>query len=1200
MGFPTVLACLLAWWGAAGLGAEGWAQNLAEGQIESSATLTLNDSAGRDPSATPTIFVPVILNSSGQNDSFFTSEMTLTNRGDQPATLNYTYTAHVGGGSGTTSERLAAGRQKIVPDAIDHLRTLGLPIPNAGKRIGTLRVAISGSSQVGVTVRTTTPVPGGRAGLAYPGVATGFDEAVYLCGLRQNRKDRSNVAFQNLGTEGITLRTTIYSGKAGDSSIRVMEDVTLAPGGFHQFSGLLATAGFTQGYVKVERVKGTAPFYAYGVINDQANSDGSFVFPVTASSLTGVRGQTLPVIVETGVFASELMVTNFSNEAKTVTFFFRAEAIQTPDKTAAAEWTIQPGQQVFVPDFVEVMRQMKSSVIGPPGSTFAGALVATVARGDMSGIAIGARTSSPGGSGHYGVFYNAVPYGAAFHESAWVDALQQHQENRSNLALVNTGEFDGSPSVFQLDIYDGATGMLANTVTGIRVPAPGWHQINGILDNHSPGSTQGYVRIRKTSGNNPFLAYGVVNDGGAPGQRSGDGAFLPAMEGVIDPGTEGATDREVLDKFYHATGGENWSFRTNWLSNSPLSEWYGVGTDERGRVTSLELWGNQLSGTIPAELGGLSNLQGLNLSDNQLSGAIPPELGKLSNLRGLYLEGNQLSGPIPPELGKLSNLQGLNLNGNQLSGKIPHSLTQLSQLNYLDLRRTAVCVPTNAIFQAWLDSITEFRSSGVACDGSLRVRFAASSYQVREGESVELTVHLIDQTEGPARSATLALTVATEGGATDADYSGVPDRVTITAPSTEATFLVTAVEDSHYDHAETIVLGFRRPLPSGVTAIAPDTATVTIIDRGTQETTDREVLTALYHATGGEEWRDRTNWLSDRPISEWYGVGTDGSGQVTRLNLRDNGLSRDIPLAVGQLDRLQQLSLGGNRLVGAIPAELGGLTNLQTLNLEGNHLSGAVPARLGELGNLQELHLSHNQLSGPIPPELGGLSNLQELGLEGNHLTGAIPAELGGLSNLQWLILGGNQLGGAIPTELDGLSNLQRLLLWSNQLSGTIPAELGGLSKLQELVLGGNQFGGTIPPELGRLSNLQWLDLGRNQLSGAIPAELGGLSNLQWLDLGGNQLGGAIPTELGDLTNLNRLDLSFNLDLTGTIPAGLQQLPLSTFYLMATAVCVPENAVFGTGRQRLNFCRRARHADVLSLRCRPSMSQSFSLRQRAG
>ncbi len=491
---------------------------------------------GQDYSPAPP-FVPVVLSAAGRNDSFFTSELTLTNRGTVFADLNLAYTAHAGGGSGMGRLFLNPGEQRIIPNAIDYLRTLGVSIPETGNRIGTLRVEFDGfsSSDVGVTVRTTTTVPEGRAGLAYPGVSAeaGFgDEAAWLCGLRQNARDRSNLAFQNMGmaAEGaITLRTTVFSGDSDGGAPHVLEDVTLAPGGFHQYSGLLKTAGFTQGYAKVERVEGAAPFYAYGVINDQANSDGSFVFPVADGSLAGKMGQTLPVIVETGVFASELMVTNFSDAAKTVRFRFRAEAIQAPDNTATVDWTFQPGEQVIVPDIVDRMRKMGAAGIGPSGQTFAGALFATVAEGDMSGIAIGARTSSPGGGGQYGVFYNAVPYEEAFGDSAWVEALQQNEENRSNLALVNTGEVDGSPAVFQLDIYDGATGMLANTVTGVRVAAGGWHQLNNILGNYAPETTQGYVRITKISGNNPFLAYGVINDGGAPGQRSGDGAYLPAQ-----------------------------------------------------------------------------------------------------------------------------------------------------------------------------------------------------------------------------------------------------------------------------------------------------------------------------------------------------------------------------------------------------------------------------------------------------------------------------------------------------------------------------------------------------------------------------------------------------------------------------------------------------------------------------------------------
>ena len=41
-----------------------------------------------------------------------------------------------------------------------------------------------------------------------------------------------------------------------------------------------------------------------------------------------------------------------------------------------------------------------------------------------------------------------------------------------------------------------------------------------------------------------------------------------------------------------------------------------------------------------------------------MTGEIPPELGGLSNLTRLYLFGNQLTGEIPAELGGLSNLTG--------------------------------------------------------------------------------------------------------------------------------------------------------------------------------------------------------------------------------------------------------------------------------------------------------------------------------------------------------------------------------------------------------------------------------------------------------------------------------------------------------------------------------------------------------------
>ena len=485
---------------------------------------------------TGSLFVPVILSSAGQKQSFFTSELTLTNRGDQDVRLDYSYSADRGGGTGTASDVLPAGRQRVETDALTYLRGLGVPIPETGNRIGTLRVEARLGSEVEAVVRTTTLVPEGRAGLAYLGVAEeeGFEEAVYLCGLRQNGRDRSNVAFQNMGApeEGaITVRTTVYSGEAADATARVLEDVTLEPGGFHQYSGLLGVLGVpAQGYVRVERVEGRAPFYAYGVINDQANSDGSFIFPVAASSLEGTAGQTLPVIVETSEFRSELTVTNFSEEPRRLDFQFVAERIEAAGNTAAFSMRLEAGRQEIIAEVVDELRRRGVAGLGSGSRALAGAVFATAVEGDMSGIVIGARTGSEGGGGQYSVFYNAVPFGEAFSREAWVDGLQQNQENRSNLALVNTGEVDGSASVFHLEIYDGETGLLAETVVTKPIPARRWYQINGILGSYAPETRQGYIRIEKVSGENPFLAYGVVNDGGAPGERSGDGAYLPARE----------------------------------------------------------------------------------------------------------------------------------------------------------------------------------------------------------------------------------------------------------------------------------------------------------------------------------------------------------------------------------------------------------------------------------------------------------------------------------------------------------------------------------------------------------------------------------------------------------------------------------------------------------------------------------------------
>ncbi|MYC80620.1 MAG: hypothetical protein F4X19_00830 [Acidobacteria bacterium] len=479
------------------------------------------------------LFVPIVLKLGGQAGSFYTSELTLANRSNQDVDIGYTYAASIGSGSGTVVDSLGAGRQRIVPDAIDYLTSLGLPIGGRGAG-GTLQVDFSGLSsrlEGAVTVRTTTAVPDGQAGLAYVGLNALdlLDGPVWLTGLRQSAADRSNLALQNAGDEDITLRVTVFSGHSVALAGMVFGEKSLEPGEFFQYNSILATAGFEQGYVKVERVSGAAPYFTYAVINDQANSDGSFVFPVREESLMNQWGQILPVIMETEFFDTELTVTNVSAFPKTLDFSFVADAIQTADHTAGFRLTLQSGEQRIFSHIVNRLRQADIAGIGPAGPVIAGAVFATVADRDMSGIVIGARTGSPGGGGQYAVFYNGIPYGSASTASAWIYGLQQNAENRSNLALVNTGEVDFSDSIFSIDIYDGDSGLLASTVSDITLPARRWRQVNRILARYAPGTSQGYVRVRQISGNNPFIAYGVINDGGIPGQRSGDGAYLPSQ-----------------------------------------------------------------------------------------------------------------------------------------------------------------------------------------------------------------------------------------------------------------------------------------------------------------------------------------------------------------------------------------------------------------------------------------------------------------------------------------------------------------------------------------------------------------------------------------------------------------------------------------------------------------------------------------------
>ena len=153
-------------------------------------------------------------------------------------------------------------------------------------------------------------------------------------------------------------------------------------------------------------------------------------------------------------------------------------------------------------------------------------------------------------------------------------------------------------------------------------------------------------------------------------------------------------DYDALESFFYATGGEDWARADGWITTCDPCSWYGVRCDPEGRVSALALPSNNLVGEIPASIAGMDNLSTLSAPGNRLSGSIPAELFEL-DLWDVFLSKNELTGSIPTNVGDATNLQYLRLDANDLTGEVPAGLTTLLNLErlYLNDNRLSGALP---------------------------------------------------------------------------------------------------------------------------------------------------------------------------------------------------------------------------------------------------------------------------------------------------------------------------------------------------------------------------------------------------------------------------------------------------------------------------------------------------------------------------
>ena len=546
-------------------------------------------------------------------------------------------------------------------------------------------------------------------------------------------------------------------------------------------------------------------------------------------------------------------------------------------------------------------------------------------------------------------------------------------------------------------------------------------------------------------------------------------------------------DRDSLTAFYNATGGANWTTQDNWLSEYPIGKWSGVETNGDGRVVSLHLYENGLTGAIPAEIGDFAYLEWLDLPNNQLSGEMPPEIGGLANLVGLSIAQNQLTGNMPTSLGGLTNLTHLDLSQNQLVGEIPAEIGSLANLSELRLEgnRLSGNMPTalgGLTNLRWLDLSQNQLVGGIPAGiGSLANLGWLDLSQNRLVGGIPAGIGGIAYLEW------LDVSQNQLNGGIPSELGDLAYLRDLRLSGNE---LDGCLPQELLNALESVELA-KLALP----LCEPTSA-------------DRDALTALYNATGGANWTRGDNWLSEYPIGKWSGVEVNDRGRLASLRLNENGLSGEIPPEIGELAHLRGLDLSGNQLTGEIPRELGELAYLEWLKLSGNRLAGCLPKNLlNALGTDELANLEFPPLCEPLSPspDRDALTALY------NAAHGA-----GWINSDYWLSEYPIDWWRGVNTEEwdNGRVVVVGLELPANGLSGEIPPEIGELAHLHELRLGENWLSGEIPPEIGELAHLRELDLSRNRLSGEIPPELGSIPHLNELRLSGNQLTGCVPESL--------------------------------------------------------------------------------------
>ncbi|MCF8238991.1 MAG: leucine-rich repeat domain-containing protein [Saprospiraceae bacterium] len=408
---------------------------------------------------------------------------------------------------------------------------------------------------------------------------------------------------------------------------------------------------------------------------------------------------------------------------------------------------------------------------------------------------------------------------------------------------------------------------------------------------------------------------------------------------------DSVADSLELVNFYQQLDGPNWIGNSNWLvPGQPIENWFGISVNSEGCVTAIQLFDNDLSGTlydihlpqlihlilneniiqgsIP-DFTSLPELQTLWVPDNQLTGVLP-DFSNMPKLANIFLSNNSLSGALP-DFTNVPLLISISIGSNQLTGTLPNftNTPKLSNLSINDNRFSGE-IPdfSNTPFLTTLDLRTNQLTGSIPNFSKL---FNLQTLFLAENQ---LTGTLPDFSNTPFLEKLHVSDNQLTG--TIPDFSNIPLLIYLNLSTNQFSGSI------------------------------PNFSNIPNLE--------------------GEVWIS-SNQLSGN-IPDFSNIP-----KIMGLFLRFNHFSGELP-DLSNLPELTFLDISNNQLSEEIP-NFSGIPKLLYLWLDYNQFIGQFP-NFDNLPGLVYLQLDHNKLSGKIP-SLSSIPNLSFLGVYDNFLSGVIP-----------------------------------------------------------------------------------------------------------------------------------------------------------------------------------------------------------------